>query len=92
MIPVPNEGAQFTGPKRTLSLEPLEQRLLLQADWTFMVYMDGDNNLEAAALNDFREMAHVGSTADVNIVVQLDRTPLDQGSGGFGYTDAIIPL
>ena len=88
MIPVPNEGDQFTGPKRTLSLEPLEQRLLLQADWTFMVYLDGDNNLEAAALDDFLEMAHVGSTADVNIVVQLDRTPLNQTTGGFGYSNA----
>ncbi|MFH1331652.1 MAG: clostripain-related cysteine peptidase, partial [Actinomycetota bacterium] len=42
-------------------------------DWTFMVYLDGDNNLEAAAVNDFLEMSSVGSNADVNIVVQFDR-------------------
>jgi len=54
--------------------EALEARLLL-ADvkpWTVMVYMDGDNNLEAALLEDFREMALVDNP-DVNIVVQLDR-------------------
>jgi hypothetical protein len=84
---VPIESSQCPGPKRTLTLEPLEQRLLLQADWTFMVYLDGDNNLESAALKDFAEMAHVGSTADVNIVVQMDRSPLDQTSGQ-GYTNA----
>ncbi|RKY87788.1 hypothetical protein DRQ11_05320 [candidate division KSB1 bacterium] len=43
--------------------------------WTFMVYMDGDNNLESAAIDDFLEMASVGSNSDVNIVVQFDRIP-----------------
>jgi hypothetical protein len=43
--------------------------------WTFMVYQDGDNNLEGAALVDFMEMSGVGSTASVDIVVQLDRIP-----------------
>jgi hypothetical protein len=85
---VPQESSQYKGPKRTLSLEPLEQRLLLQADWTFMVYLDGDNNLESAAIDDFLEMAHVGSTADVNIVAQFDRSLLNQTTGGFGYTNS----
>ena len=43
------------------------------AQWTFMVYMAGDNNLEAFALRDIAEMELNGSTDDVNIVVQLDR-------------------
>jgi hypothetical protein len=43
------------------------------ARWTFMVYMNGDNNLEKHAINDFDEMAEIGSTADVNIIVQMDR-------------------
>jgi len=38
-----------------------------------MVYMNGDNNLEEDALIDFMEMARVGSTDEVNVVVQLDR-------------------
>ena len=38
-----------------------------------MVYINGDNNLEEDALIDFLEMARVGSTDEVNVVVQLDR-------------------
>ena len=40
--------------------------------WTFLVYMAADNNLDDAALVDFLEMASVGSSDKVNIVVQLD--------------------
>ena len=40
--------------------------------WTVMVYMDGDNNLEAATVTDLGEMMVAGSTADVNIVVLVD--------------------
>ena len=44
------------------------------AAWTFMVFVNGDNNLEDAALDDFNEMESVGSTDTVNILVQLDRS------------------
>lgn len=43
-----------------------------KADWTFMVYMAADNSLDAAALDDLNEMATVGSTMDVNILVLYD--------------------
>ena len=43
------------------------------AEWTILVYLDGDNNLEADAIDDFLEMARVGSTEQVHIVVQMDR-------------------
>ncbi len=43
--------------------------------WTFMVYLDADNNLEDAGIDDFLEMSSVGSTDDVAIVVLFDRTP-----------------
>jgi hypothetical protein len=43
------------------------------ADWTVLVYMASDNNLEAAALNDLREIAQVGSSAHLTIVAQVDR-------------------
>ncbi|MCG8353553.1 MAG: clostripain-related cysteine peptidase [Chloroflexales bacterium] len=43
------------------------------ADWTVMVYLDGDNDLEPDALQDYAEMARVGSTERVHILVQLDR-------------------
>lgn len=55
-------------------------------DWTVLVYMDGDNNLEAAAINDFLEMSTVGSTSEVNVVVEFDRSP--QSNALLGYSDA----
>ncbi|WP_371802113.1 clostripain-related cysteine peptidase [Candidatus Lokiarchaeum ossiferum] len=41
--------------------------------WTVMVYLDGDNNLEEAAINDLNEMEMIGSSSEVDIVVQFDR-------------------
>ena len=46
-----------------------------QKEWTFMVYMDADNNLEDAGIDDFNEMETVGSTSQLNLVVQIDRIP-----------------
>lgn len=43
--------------------------------WTFMVYMGADSSLESFGIDDFNEMATVGSTNYVNIVVQFDRIP-----------------
>jgi hypothetical protein len=43
------------------------------AQWTFMVYIAADNNLETFALRDMAEMEFNGSTDEINIVVQLDR-------------------
>lgn len=40
--------------------------------WTVLVYMAADNNLTAEALKDLNEMEQVGSTADLNVVVQYD--------------------
>ena len=45
------------------------------AEWTVMVYLDADNNLESAGIDDINEMEIAGSTTEVNIVVQLDRIP-----------------
>jgi hypothetical protein len=44
-----------------------------KAKWTFMVYMAGDNNLSDAGDMDLDEMRAVGSSPDVNVVVQFDR-------------------
>jgi hypothetical protein len=40
--------------------------------WTFMVWLAGDNDLEDFGDKDLREMKQVGSTDDVNVVVQFD--------------------
>jgi len=52
---------------------PTREPVAGAAEWTVLVYLDGDNNLEPDALIDFREMAEVGSSDQLNIVVQLDR-------------------
>jgi hypothetical protein len=45
------------------------------AEWTVLVYIAADNNLELAGLADLNEMEAVGSSPQVNIVVQIDRSP-----------------
>ncbi len=54
----------------------------MAAKWTFMVYLDGDNNLEQAGVDDVNEMEKVGSTSDVNIVVLFDRAKGFDSSNG----------
>jgi len=53
-----------------------------EKDWTFLVFIDGDNNLEDAAIDDLNEMEMAGSSDQVNIVVQLDRIPGYDSSNG----------
>lgn len=55
-------------------------------DWTIMVYLDADNNLDGAGIDDFNEMAKVGSTANVNVVVEMDRAEGEDNSNN-GWTD-----
>lgn len=55
-----------------------------KAKWTVMFYMDADNNLEPASLFTMSELEKVGSSEDVNIIVQWDRsransTPSERG-------------
>jgi subtilisin family serine protease len=48
-----------------------------ELDWLFMVYLDADNNLESAGIDDFNEMETAGSTDNVAIAVQMDRAERD---------------
>ena len=41
--------------------------------WTVMVWIAGDNDLESFGADDLDEMRQVGSTDDVDVVVQFDR-------------------
>jgi len=62
-----------------------------EAAWTFLVYLDADNNLEDVGSVDFNEMASVGSNSDLNIVVQMDRTPYyDMGYGDWTDTKRFL--
>jgi hypothetical protein len=63
----------------------LTRLLRSKPTWTFMVYMS-DCDLEAWALSDLNEMEGIGSTEELNIVVQLDRwesiSPKDDSTDG----------
>jgi len=60
------------------------------AEWTVMIYLDSDNNLESAGIDDINEMEMVGSTTDVNIVVQIDRIPYSVlAANNQGYADDV---
>ena len=50
--------------------------------WTIMVYVDGDNNLEGAGIDDINEMELAGSTNEVAIIVLFDRHPGYDTSNG----------
>ena len=58
--------------KNTYELADTRQKQALY-DWVFAVYLDGDNNLESVAIDDFLEMSSVGSTSNVVVVVLFDR-------------------
>lgn len=58
------------------------------AEWTIMVYLNADNNLERFGIQDFREMAKIGSDDKVNVVVQFDRTPEETNECG-DWTQAL---
>ena len=44
------------------------------AEWTLLIYIAGDNNLEESGIIDVNEMEMVGSSKDVNVVVEMDRS------------------
>lgn len=51
-------------------------------EWTFMVYLDADNNLENAGIDDVNEMEMIGSDSSINIIVQIDRIPAFDDTNG----------
>lgn len=56
-------------------------------DWTIMVYMAADNNLEAEAIADLNEMEMVNLPDGVNVVTQLDRIGgFDSSNGNWTNT------
>ncbi len=61
----------------------------LNAEWTVMVYMNGKNNLEDAALDNFRQMAKVSSNDQVNILAELGR-PVSKHSRAEGNWGGVM--
>src|ERR1041384_795600 len=76
-----------------LSLSPVgfASAQAAKAKWTLMVYIAADNNLEPNSIINLMEMAAVGSSKDVNIVVQITRPPDYQGFyGEWGGTRSFL--
>ena len=48
-------------------------RLSPARQWTMLLYLDGDNNLEAAALADLDELESVAGSPSVDVLVLIDR-------------------
>ncbi|MHA2357464.1 MAG: clostripain-related cysteine peptidase, partial [Candidatus Heimdallarchaeaceae archaeon] len=47
-------------------------------EWTVLVYMSGDNDLEYAAIDDIREMeSGGGSSFSINVIAMIDRSDVD---------------
>src|SRR4051812_25347735 len=42
----------------------------VEKEWTFMVFLNGNNNLDRFGTTNLKQMETVGSTNDLNIVVQ----------------------
>src|SRR5262249_18740572 len=53
------------------------------ADWTIMVFLNAKNNLEPFSFSNFEQMASVGSTERVNVLVEFGR-PHHHYSSQFG--------
>ncbi|NHJ87748.1 MAG: hypothetical protein FK734_19965 [Asgard group archaeon] len=68
--------------------------------WTYMLYLDADNDIEGDAIRDFEWLEAAGGTnEDINIVVLLDRIPGYDNTHGnwngsriFNVTNDISPL
>ncbi|MEE2924192.1 MAG: clostripain-related cysteine peptidase [bacterium] len=43
-------------------------------EWTFLIFLNADNNLDQFGVGDVEEMMQVGSTDQFNMVVQFDRS------------------
>ncbi len=60
------------GIREETPLRVIQSRFQPLANWTVMVYLDGDNDLEEYAFIDFNSMELVGSTTNVRIIVLVD--------------------
>lgn len=63
-----------------------EEAALEPDDWTFIVYMAADNNLESAAITDFNELEAVNIPLGINVLVLFDRAQGNDETNG-NWTD-----
>ena len=90
----PAGGAQQPAPPTSVrpraGIPPVGARAA--SEWTILVYMAADSNLDPAAVADVKEMEQVGSSEEVKIVVFLDRSGNSQynRAGWKGARQALI--
>ncbi len=48
-------------------------KAITKRNWTIMVYLAGDNNLDSAGVVDLKEMKTVGTTDQIAVLAQFDR-------------------
>ena len=81
----------FVAASLFLMLPTLASAQAEPAEWTLMFYMDSDNNLESPQMQDLEEMMAVGSSAKINIIGLIDRTPKGEDDPeDRGYTNRAV--
>jgi Clostripain family len=63
---------------KTTKVKTTKVKTTTEKQWTVMVYLAGDNNLDGAGVVDLQEMKQVGSSDQLSIIAQFDR----EGAGG----------
>jgi hypothetical protein len=79
-------GQTYPSPANAGSLITSREQARQHGRWTILVYLDADNDLESAGMANINQMEAIGSTADVRVIVQLDRIPGYDASSG-DWTD-----
>ncbi|MFX1253303.1 MAG: clostripain-related cysteine peptidase [Promethearchaeota archaeon] len=61
---------------KSLDTKPDSRISAVTKSWTYMLYLDADNDIERDALQDFEELEQSGGTnEDINVIVLFDRIP-----------------
>ena len=64
--------------KKTASKSPARTAAAPPADWTILIYMAGDNDLNDFGADDIEEMKKVGSSDRIHVLVQRDTSAASQ--------------
>ncbi len=76
-----------TAVTRTVSVDDTLAAVYVRNQWTIMVYMDGDNDLEPFAIADFNEMEAVDLRGSgINVITLFDRGTYDNTNGDWQGT------
>jgi len=81
----------FTVAKPDSFLEPPadSEVPIAEAEWTIIVYLAADNNLQLAAVGDLQEMEAVGALDNINVVVLMDTIDIVEGTHWYAFGDGV---